>query len=197
MKRTQDDRGEEESDTKVEAKDQNKRVKHEHHNTCIHKPHHSLLKASTRDQQTMREGYITAEVQEISSFRPDQTQKPQNNATAHLEIDTERDKDAFAHARANIEISRGLKEGTLNPNVYRGEHGYQSYFEQSEETLRAKRFAGTLGPVRAPTFIRNTTRVDYNPERCKDYYETGKCNFGDSCIFIHDRSDYKSGWQLD
>jgi RING finger protein 113A len=39
--------------------------------------------------------------------------------------------------------------------------------------------------------------VDYNPERCKDWYETGRCNFGDSCVFIHDRSDYKSGWQLD
>jgi RING finger protein 113A len=63
--------------------------------------------------------------------------------------------------------------------------------------LRHKKFSGTLGPVRAPTFIRNTTRVDYNPERCKDYYETGRCNFGDSCVFIHDRSDYKSGWQLD
>lgn len=54
-----------------------------------------------------------------------------------------------------------------------------------------------MGPVRAPTFIRNTTRVDYNPERCKDWYETGRCNFGDSCVFIHDRSDYKSGWELD
>ena len=39
--------------------------------------------------------------------------------------------------------------------------------------------------------------MDYNPERCKDWYETGRCNFGDSCVFIHDRSDYKSGWQLD
>jgi RING finger protein 113A len=63
--------------------------------------------------------------------------------------------------------------------------------------LRNKKFSGTLGPLRAPTFIRNTTRVDYNPERCKDWYETGRCNFGDSCVFIHDRSDYKSGWQLD
>jgi RING finger protein 113A len=60
-----------------------------------------------------------------------------------------------------------------------------------------KKFSGTLGPVRAPAFIRNTTRVDYNPELCKPFYETGHCGFGDTCIFIHDRSDYKSGWQLD
>src|SRR4051812_15388167 len=27
--------------------------------------------------------------------------------------------------------------------------------------------------------------------------ETGFCGYGDSCIFLHDRSDYKSGWQLE
>jgi len=32
---------------------------------------------------------------------------------------------------------------------------------------------------------------------CKDYKETGFCGYGDSCKFLHDRSDYKTGWQLD
>lgn len=32
---------------------------------------------------------------------------------------------------------------------------------------------------------------------CKDYKETGYCGFGDSCKFMHDRSDYKHGWQLE
>ena len=31
----------------------------------------------------------------------------------------------------------------------------------------------------------------------QDYKETGFCGFGDSCKFMHDRSDYKSGWQLE
>lgn len=53
------------------------------------------------------------------------------------------------------------------------------------------------GPVRASQNIRVTTRWDYHPEICKDYKETGFCGFGDSCIFIHDRSDYKSGWEID
>ncbi|VDN15911.1 unnamed protein product, partial [Dibothriocephalus latus] len=30
-----------------------------------------------------------------------------------------------------------------------------------------------------------------------DYKETGFCSFGDSCKFLHDRSDYKHGWQID
>ena len=39
--------------------------------------------------------------------------------------------------------------------------------------------------------------MDHNPEICKPYFETGYCAYGDSCIFIHDRTDYKSGHQLD
>ena len=134
----------------------------------------------------------------MASFQPaKETAARENAATKHLEIDTPTDQDAIAKAKKNIEISKAIKEGKLDPNVYRGLNGYQNYIEQTEEDLKHKQFSGTLGPVRAPTFIRNTTRVDYNPERCKDYYETGRCNFGDSCIFIHDRGDYKSGWQLD
>lgn len=40
-------------------------------------------------------------------------------------------------------------------------------------------------------------RWDYQPDVCKDYKETGYCGFGDSCKFMHDRSDYKHGWQLE
>ena len=153
---------------------------------------------STKDHEHYRKEYVDSEVNGLA-FKPtkDFSQKNESDAAKHLEIDTEYDNDAIAHARTNIEISKGIKEGRLDPNVYRGEHGYMNYFEQTEEDIRLKKFSGTLGPVRAPTFIRNTTRVDYNPELCKDYYETGRCGFGDSCIFIHDRGDYKPGWLLD
>lgn len=46
-------------------------------------------------------------------------------------------------------------------------------------------------------FIRTTIRTDYQPDICKDYKNTGFCGFGDSCKFLHDRSDYKHGWQID
>jgi len=55
----------------------------------------------------------------------------------------------------------------------------------------------TLGPIRAPSNIRATVRIDYNPSLCKDWHDTGYCGFGDSCIYIHDRGDYKSGWELE
>jgi len=59
----------------------------------------------------------------------------------------------------------------------------------------------------------STFRFDYQPDLCKDYKETGYCGYGgtqlnaaaipilnstntDSCKFMHDRGDYKSGWQV-
>lgn len=54
-----------------------------------------------------------------------------------------------------------------------------------------------FGPLSAPAHLRTSVRVDYQPDVCKDYKETGYCGFGDSCKFLHDRSDYKSGWQLE
>jgi len=180
----------------------------QHDDTCSHSSNllhllhdrshgDAVLRASTKDHRHYREALVKEEVGEVAAFKGAAARPLRDNATAHLEIDTSYEHDALALAKQNIQISKGIKEGKLDPKLYRGLHGYYNYFEQTEEDLRHKKFSGTLGPVRAPTFIRNTTRVDYNPERCKDWYETGRCNFGDSCIFIHDRSDYKSGWQLD
>ena len=53
------------------------------------------------------------------------------------------------------------------------------------------------GPLKATTFVRTTARFDYQPDICKDYKETGFCGFGDTCIYLHDRGDSKSGWQME
>ncbi|CDW89126.1 zinc finger protein 183 [Stylonychia lemnae] len=154
--------------------------------------------ASSKDQAQYRQQHVDSEVNDLN-FKPvkDMSNKESENATRQLDINTEFENDAITQAKKNIEITKGIMEGKLKTGVYRGEHGYMNLFNQTEEDLKHKVFTGTLGPIRAPTFIRNTTRVDYNPELCKDYFETGKCGFGDSCIFIHDRSDYKPGWLLD
>ena len=39
--------------------------------------------------------------------------------------------------------------------------------------------------------------MDHNPELCKDWFVSGYCVFGNSCIYIHDRYDYKSGFELE
>jgi RING finger protein 113A len=53
------------------------------------------------------------------------------------------------------------------------------------------------GPIRAASHVRVTARFDYQPDICKDYKETGFCGYGDTCIYLHDRTDTISGWQLE
>lgn len=51
--------------------------------------------------------------------------------------------------------------------------------------------------MRAPKNLRVNCRIDYAHGICKDYKETGYCGFGDSCVFLHDRGDYKTGCELE
>ena len=74
-------------------------------------------------------------------------------------------------------------------------NNYAQYIDK-RESLIGKRLH-IKGPIRAPANIRTTVRWDYEPMICKDYKETGFCGFGDSCKFMHDRADYKFGWQLE
>ncbi|KAH8919546.1 hypothetical protein BT69DRAFT_1309262 [Atractiella rhizophila] len=57
---------------------------------------------------------------------------------------------------------------------------------------------GRFGPQKeGPGNVRTITLVDYQPDVCKDYKETGFCGYGDSCKFLHDRGDYLRGWEMD
>ncbi|CAH1995501.1 unnamed protein product [Acanthoscelides obtectus] len=118
-------------------------------------------------------------------------------ATAVVEIDTEQDKDAQAIFERRLEINKEL-EGKEDDKVYRGLNNYTQYFKP-KDTAAGNASSGMVrkGPIRAPANLRATVRWDYQPDICKDYKETGFCGFGDSCKFLHDRSDYKHGWQLE
>jgi len=62
----------------------------------------------------------------------------------------------------------------------------------------AYRISGAkAGPVKSSSNLRISCRFDYQPDVCKDYKESGYCGYGDSCKFLHDRGDYKTGWQLE
>lgn len=79
------------------------------------------------------------------------------------------------------------KDGT-----YKGAKGYGNFIQKNPDKL-----GKSVGPVKAPTNMRMITLVDFAPDVCKDYKQTGFCGFGDSCKFLHAREDYKQGWQLD
>lgn len=144
-------------------------------------------------------------------------------ATAVLETETETDKDAQAIFENSIKINKELKGkiiisfpffffnifmlnvffffgilGKADDKIYRGINNYAHYYEK-KDTAQGNAASGMVrkGPVRAPAHLRATVRWDYQPDICKDYKETGFCGFGDSCKFLHDRSDYKFGWQLE
>ncbi|XP_077483609.1 RING finger protein mdlc isoform X1 [Amblyomma americanum] len=118
-------------------------------------------------------------------------------ATAVLEIDTEKSKDAQTIFERAQQINKELK-GKPDDKVYRGMNNYTQYITK-KDTAQGNASSGMVrkGPIRAPEHIRSTVRWDYQPDICKDYKETGFCGFGDSCKFMHDRSDYKHGWQLE
>jgi RING finger protein 113A len=120
-----------------------------------------------------------------------------NYSTRELEIDTEQDRDAKAINKRKMEISKDILEGKLDTNVYRGNDTGVIYLNKSEKDMSRYKVTGSLGPMRAPTNLRVNCRFDYAPGICKDYKETGFCGFGDSCVFMHDRGDYKTGWELE
>ena len=119
-------------------------------------------------------------------------------ATAILETETEKDRDAQAVFEKAQEVNKGIKEGKESEEVYHGLHGYKQYIEKRDTSFGNASSGGVRkGPIRAPDNLRSTVRWDYQPDICKDYKETGFCTFGDSCKFLHDRSDYKHGWQIE
>ncbi|EXB92396.1 Zinc finger CCCH domain-containing protein 1 [Morus notabilis] len=126
-----------------------------------------------------------------------------SRATATLEIETELSKDARAIRERVLknakEALKGKGKNTGDEKLYKGIHGYTDYKAgfRREQTVASEKAGGSHGPLRASAHIRATARFDYQPDICKDYKETGYCGYGDSCKFMHDRGDYKSGWQLE
>ena len=76
--------------------------------------------------------------------------------------------------------------------TYKGQAAYKSFI-QTNPDHKPK----TVGPVKASSNVRTITVTDFAPDVCKDYKQTGFCGFGDSCKFLHERQDYKQGWELD
>ncbi|XP_043392806.1 E3 ubiquitin-protein ligase RNF113A isoform X2 [Chelonia mydas] len=118
-------------------------------------------------------------------------------ATAVYELDTEKERDAQAIFERSQKIQEELR-GKEDDKIYRGINNYQKYVKPKDTSMgNASSGMVRKGPIRAPEHLRATVRWDYQPDICKDYKETGFCGFGDSCKFLHDRSDYKHGWQIE
>ncbi|XP_057964970.1 zinc finger CCCH domain-containing protein 1 [Malania oleifera] len=126
-----------------------------------------------------------------------------SKATATLETETEFSKDARAIRERVLkqaeEALKGKNTSSGGEKLYKGVHGYTDYKAgfRREQTVSGEKAGGSHGPLRASAHIRVSARFDYQPDICKDYKETGYCGYGDACKFMHDRGDYKPGWQLE
>lgn len=132
----------------------------------------------------------------FASTRTVEAIEHRGGAFASAEIDA----DASNDARAILERAYAAQRaGETNDDtkLYTGAANYKSYVAIDEARIGGNKYSGTKGPIRAPQFVRNTCRFDYQPDVCKDYKDTGFCGYGDSCKFAHDRGDYKTGWQLE
>ena len=122
-----------------------------------------------------------------------------DTATATADFDTEFHRDHRARRQEALDRSKKLAENKELDTEYRGLKGYQQFLIQ-KDTAKANAASDknrVAGPVRASANLRVTCRFDYKPDLCKDYNETGFCGFGDSCIFLHDRTEYKSSYQIE
>jgi len=119
-----------------------------------------------------------------------------NKATATNEQDIQRDHDAQSqYEAAQLHWKDGADVAADGTKVYRGQKSYRQYTGKAEDF--STQVSAGAGPARAPVHYRATSLFDYKPDTCKDYRDTGFCGYGDACKFLHDRSDYKSGWQLE
>ncbi|KAF8822690.1 zinc finger (CCCH type) motif-containing protein [Cardiosporidium cionae] len=125
------------------------------------------------------------------------TLEDDQRATALFSVNTDTSSDHRSILERNASIGDAILSGELQEGIYRGKGAYKPILRRREGAIAAGKYTGVYGPVRGAESIRMTMRIDLNPEICKDYKETGYCGFGDTCKFLHDRSDYKAGWQLE
>ncbi|PHJ17353.1 zinc finger (ccch type) motif-containing protein [Cystoisospora suis] len=144
-----------------------------------------------------REKIITGET--LHGFKSDRklNLNDDNRATAVFDVDTDKAHDHRAILERNAKIGEMIEKGELEAGIYRGQGAHRVYVKRREGALSNAKTTGLYGPVRGTNNVRMTMYVDYNPEICKDYKETGYCGFGNTCKFMHDRHDYKGGWQID
>jgi RING finger protein 113A len=91
-----------------------------------------------------------------------------NDATKHSDWYDEEDLSAknllgSTRARPTPSTSSNMPDGT-----YKGTANYQSFIQKNPDAP-SKQF----GPIKAPTNVRTITVMDYAPDVCKDYKQTG------------------------
>ena len=143
------------------------------------KTKNSVISATSKDIKKGAEDAVNF------SFKSSQSAVPAGSADQH------------ATAESTLEGGEEIKGGESNAEGYKGLKNY-ALAGKKETTSRfgprkyldvATMRINTNHIERGSAHIRATVRMDYQPDLCKDYKETGYCGYGDSCKFLHDRGD--------
>lgn len=62
--------------------------------------------------------------------------------------------------------------------------------------LNKPKLVGSSKQIKQASNLKTTILMDYQPDICKDFKQTGYCGYGDNCKFLHSRDDFKTGWKL-
>lgn len=141
--------------------------------------------AKTKASQSYKDRMGHSSASTTANTATDSLQRIRDDATRHSDWDLD----------TTAASTKDAPKSSNTDGLYRGAKSYSSYITARDDGTSSK--MRSRGPIRQTTTVRTTSLMDYQPDICKDYKETGYCGFGDTCKFLHDRSDYLAGWQLD
>ena len=142
----------------------------------------SFKKRSKRSRSSRKRPRVRDEVEEDEERRLHAVQDRQVKEVKKRKVTEEK------------QIRKGRDEKNDLPDEKKEENDDGS--EEERERVTKWKQKKSFGPKAAPKHIKTSISVDYQPDVCKDYKETGYCGFGDACKFLHDRTNYQSGWQV-
>ncbi|KAG6900721.1 hypothetical protein C0993_003747 [Termitomyces sp. T159_Od127] len=135
----------------------------------------NLLSAGTKRTVAQRDDYDDPDVPEKDGPDVKWTASGSHTNAALEIIAGDEVEELLAKKRRKEE---GSDDEVPDDGRYHGQSAYKSHLVKSKEIPKAMR----VGPQRSTSTIRTVTIVDYQPDVCKDYKETGY---------------YLAGWQLD
>lgn len=121
----------------------------------------------------------------------DQTNRNIFDNYSNHNINSKSDKNNDLSLKENINRDGIIFEDSNNSTEYcEGNNKNNDCFKQEKNRE-------SYGPIKLSNNIRSINQIDYAMGICTDFKRTGYCGYGDNCIFLHDRTDIKSSWEID